>query len=55
MTNDERSKKLRLDALGIAPPENIHDIQKPTRNKQKLSLQFKGGVARLVLSTNDKG
>ena len=55
MTNDERSKKLRLDALGIAPQENMDSSQKPTQNKQKLSLQFKGGVARLVLSTNDKG
>ena len=54
MTNDERARKLKLDALGTAPPENIHDLQKPTRNKQKLSLQFKGGVARLVLSTDNK-
>ena len=55
MTNDERAKKLRLDALGIAPQENMHGSQKPTQNKQKLSLQFKGGKAHLVLSTDDKG
>ena len=55
MTNDERAKELRLDALGIAPPENMHSTQKLTQNKPQLSLQFKGGVARLVLSTNDKG
>ena len=55
MTNDERAKKLRLDALGIAPPENMLSSQKPTQNKPQLSLQFKGGAARLVLSTNEKG
>ena len=55
MTSDERAKKLRLDALGVAPPENMHSSQKPTQNKPRLSLQFKGGVARLVLSTDDKG
>ena len=54
MNNDERSKKLRLDALGVAPPENMHSSQKPTQNKQKLSLQFKGSVARLVLPTGDE-
>ena len=55
MTNDERAKKLRTDALGTAPPESMHGSQKPTQNKQKLSLQFKGGKAHLVLSTDDKG
>ena len=55
MTNDERAKKLRIDAPGIAPQENMDDSQKPTQNKQKLSLQFKGGKAHLVLSTDDKG
>ena len=55
MTNDERSKKLRLGALGIAPQENMYGSQKPTQNKQKLSLQFKGGKAHLVLSADDKG
>ena len=55
MTNDERAKKLRLYALGTAPPENILYSQKPTQNKLQLSLQFKGGVARLILSTSDVG
>ena len=55
MTNNERTKELRLDALGIVPPENILSSQKETQNKQKLSLQFKDGVARLILSTDDKG
>jgi len=54
MTNDERAKKLRLDALGITPLENIHGSQKPTQNKQKASIQCKGGVARLVWSADDK-
>ena len=54
MNNDERSKKPRLDALDVAPPENMHSSQKPTQNKHKLSLQFKGGVAHLVLSTGDE-
>ena len=55
MTNDERSEKLRLDTLGITPQENIISSQTPTQNKPQLSLQFKGGKARLVLSTDDKG
>ena len=55
MTNDERAKKLRLDALGITPPDNIHSSKKLTRDKSQLSLQFKGGAAHLVLSTDDKG
>ena len=57
MTNDERAKELRLDALGIAPQEKTHGSQKqkPTQNKLQLSLQFKGGVARLILSTSDVG
>ena len=54
MTNDERAKKLRLDALGIAPPRNILSSQALTQNKPQLRLQFKGGVARLVLSTGNK-
>ena len=41
MTNDERAKKLRLDALGIAPTEKMLGSQKPIQNKQKLGLQFK--------------
>ena len=53
MTNDERAKKLRPDALGTALPESIHGSQKPTQNKKKLSLQFNGGLARLVWSTDD--
>ena len=55
MTNDERAKKLRPDALGTAPPENIRSSKKPTQNKPQLSLQFKRGIARLVLSTDNKG
>ena len=55
MTNDERARKLKLDALGVAPPENMHSSQKPIQNKPQSSLQFKGGVAHLVLSTDDKG
>ena len=55
MTNDERSKKLRLDALGIAPPENMLSSQKRIRKKPQLSLQFMGGTSRLVLSADDKG
>ena len=51
MTSDERAKKLRLNALCIVPTENMLGSQKPTQNMQKLSPQFKGGVARLVLST----
>ena len=51
MTNNERAKKLRLDALCIVPTENMLGSQKPTQNMQKLSPQFKGGLARLVLST----
>ena len=54
MTNDERAKKLRLDALGIAPQENMDSSQKPTQNKQKLSLQFKGGKAHLLLRSGWK-
>ena len=52
MTNDERAKNPRLDALGITPLENIIYAQKPTQNKPQLSLQFKGGVARLVLASD---
>jgi hypothetical protein len=55
MTNDKRAENLRLDALGIAPPENILGAKNPTHKKQKLNIQFKGGVAHLVLSTDDKG
>ena len=55
MTANERAKKLRLEALGIALSENMLSSQKLTRNKQRLSLQFKGGVVRLVLSTDNKG
>ena len=54
MTNDERAKKPRLDALGIAPQEKTHGSQKPTQNKQKASIQCKGGVARLVWSADGK-
>ena len=53
MTNDERAKKPRLDALDITPLENMHGLQKPTQNKPQLSLEFKGGVAHLFLSTGD--
>ena len=55
MHNEERAKKIRLDDLGIAPPENMHGSQKPTLKKSQLSLQFKGGTARLVFSTDNKG
>ena len=55
MTKDERSKKLRLDALGITLLEHMLSLKKQTQNKPQLSLQFKGGAARLVLSTNHKG
>ena len=55
MTNDERAKKLRLDAPGITPSENMLSSKKPTQNKQKLRIPFKGGKAHLVLSTDDKG
>ena len=41
MTNDERAKKLRLDALGIAPTDNMLGSEKLIQNKQKLGLQFK--------------
>ena len=55
MTNDKRAEELRLDALSIAPPENMLGAKNPSHNKQKLSIQFKGGMARLVLSSDDKG
>ena len=55
MTNDKRAEKPRLDALGIAPPENMLGEKNPTHKKQKLNIQFKSGVARLILSTSDVG
>ena len=38
MINDKRAEKLRLDALGITPPENMLGAKNPTHNKQKLSI-----------------
>ena len=52
MTYDERAKKLRLVALGMARQGRTLSSQQTIQNKQQLSLQFKVGVARLVLSVD---
>ena len=54
MHNEERVKKIRPDAVDMSPPESKLSSQQSTQNKQRLSLKFKGGVARLVLSTGNK-
>ena len=54
MTNDERAKNLRPDAFDMAPRESMLSSHFPTQNKPQLSLEFKGGVAQLVLSTCEK-
>ena len=54
MTNDKKAKKLRPDALGNETPENILCTQNQIQNKTQLCLHFKGGVARLILSSSDK-
>ena len=55
MTYDEGAKELRVGDLGNVPSEHILSSQNQTQNKPQLSLQFKGGVARLILSTSDVG
>ena len=54
MHNEERAKKIRLDTVDMSPPESKLISQQPSQNKQRLSLQFKDGVARLILSTGNK-
>ena len=54
MTNDERAKNLIPDAVVMAPPGSMLSSQMPMQNKSQLSLEFKGGVARLILSSDDK-
>ena len=54
MHNEERAKKIRLDAVDMSPPESKLSSQQQSQNKQRLSLQFKDGVARLILSTGNK-
>ena len=55
MTYNERAKELRVGDLDNVPSEHILNSQNQTQNKPQLSLQFKGGVARLILSTSDEG
>jgi len=50
MTNDERVNKLRPDALGTTPPENMLGSKKLTQNKPQLSRQSRKILTNWLLA-----